>query len=128
MTSSNPSPEPNASTAPDDESREQVFETKAAPGVSMRTREREVPSVFVGTNVVYRERQAHLKGTPRGSSPERTRQSLMLLVALVGAGVSTYALAVMQGVGAARIAMAMVLAAWLAMVVHTFRTGDAASR
>lgn len=57
----------------------------------------------------------------RRYSPEHTRLSLMLLVSMVAAGVSTYLLSTMEGTSTPRFVMACVVAGWLSMIVHLFR-------
>jgi len=58
----------------------------------------------------------------RKSSPEAPRRSLLFLIALTGTGVAGYYLAVTQGTGLARQVLAVILAGWLAMCVHIFRS------
>lgn len=79
---------------------------------------------------VRRSVLASIAGPPaaRPSSPENMRQAFMLLAALGGAGISGYYTATLDGAGPARLILAGIFAAWLAMIVHTVRSATSARR
>lgn len=61
-------------------------------------------------------------------SPENTRQSFMLLIALIATGLSGYFTVHLDGVSPTRILMTVLCAGWFSMVVHTARSAMSARR